>query len=106
MDYYVKQVLQRNDKVMEYNQRLREWQGLNARLSELDAKQWVGDTQRAQAASPELPMMMAFVDGLYEQAKEQCLDDLFKAARAYAFWSLDDDFSVFTDLLGDKHPPR
>ncbi len=75
-------------------------QGLNARLSELDAKQWVGDTQRAQAASPGLHVTMAFVDGLYEQAKEQCLDHLFKAARAYAFWSLDDDFSVFTDLLG------
>ena len=102
MAYYVDQVLERNEKVLEYNDLLRQWYDLNTRLAALDSKLWVGETQSAKQVSPGLPMMMAFVDDLYERAKDQCLDDLYKAARACAFWSLK-NFSLFADFLGKKH---
>jgi hypothetical protein len=46
-------------------------------------------------------MVVAFFNALYEDAKEQCLDDLYKMARAGAFWSLEDKSSLFANLL--KH---
>ena len=78
MDEFVELVTTQNDMILEYNALLRRNQELKTRLKALEIERREYDTQLAQNADPGLPLMSTYVDNLYEDSKERCLDDLYK----------------------------
>ena len=100
MKTYVGLVLQRNGKIMDYNAQV----NLIAQLKEA-IDQLTHDHSRleADASGSLLPIMDRFVQGLYDRAKLQCINDLYELSKAYRFWSLR-DYNVFADVLACADP--
>lgn len=103
MNNLIEQVQIRNDEVLRYNSLLQRQLELKGRITDTDLQRREVEKRRARNANPGLPAMAAFVNDLYEQAKERCLYDLYLATRAYVFWSLQ-PYSLFDDLLHGKSP--
>jgi hypothetical protein len=53
---------------------------------------------------PDLLRRAAFVTGLYNRARENCLKYCYLASRSYKFWSLEPDSNLYAILkLGSPH---
>lgn len=55
--------------------------------------------QLAQSSRPDLPEMAAFMDGIYQDAKNHFIEQLYFAGRAYTFWSLK-DYNILKTIPG------
>lgn len=67
-------------------------------------KQLVEQTQLqlAESSRPDLPEMSAFMDSIYQDAKNQFLEQLYYAGRAYTFWSLK-EYDILKSIPGMNH---
>ncbi len=95
---FIEIVLERNRYVDFYNEQLQELVQLNALQRRLQSRQQVSRDSLSRS-DPTLDEAAGYFSGLYERAKQDCLQALYLLYRAQCFWSLD-RMDGFYDLLG------
>lgn len=101
LDDYVKTVLDRNDKVLDYNTTLGQMAATQAAIDDLQQKAAQGE---AALAAASVPVLDAYVQRLYDRAQQRCVGQLYLAARAYRFWTLDTATDVLADTFSGPNP--
>jgi len=97
--HYIDLVTTRNGKVGEYNAALTELCYLQSQVTAVTASKSKTDSWRASQAEVGLSQMAAFSSVLWRHAREQCVETLYLASRAYAMQSLSTK-DIFVDVLG------
>ncbi len=86
LDSYIDLLQRRNRKVDAYNSLLSRLLELRGQRKTIEQRKLEIQGKLADQQAPGLPEMTSFVAGLQEQVKRDCLEELYLAYRAYAFW--------------------
>jgi hypothetical protein len=103
LDHYIELVATRNAKIAEYNNALTALCYLRSQLKEVTEAKSKTDSWRVSQADLSLPQIAAFSSALWRHAREQCVETLYFASRAFALQILNTK-DIFADVLGQLMP--
>ncbi len=92
----------KNTLLLEYNEHLRTYRAMQARLSECLDTIAIAGTNISKVSDPSFPLMASFLGLLHDRMKTEIIEKLELANRAYAFYTLDTSYRVFPDVLASK----
>lgn len=98
VNQYVAEIQLRNRQILQYNSAVGELVALRGEKSRLGQQMTQVDNALAAQSDPELAVMTNFVAGLYHLVREDVVEAIYQASRAYCFSSLDTAYSPFTAL--------
>jgi len=96
--HYIELVATRNAKIAEYNDALTELCYLRSQADAIRSAKNKTESWRVSQAGLSLPQMAAFSSALWRHAREQCVETLYLASRAFTMHTLSNK-DVFVDVL-------
>jgi hypothetical protein len=88
LDSYIDTITTRNAYIDHYNALFHQFTELVGESSRIQHQAHTVGALVTTAQEPGLPLMAAYVSGLYERAKAEAVWNLYHACRAYEFWAL------------------
>jgi hypothetical protein len=104
MDLYVKLVLARNADILKFNAQVSKLASLTGALKQAAAQLAQVQASFTQSSNPLLPELVTFMSRLYNDARADCVYQLYMTSQALSFFSLNTDYSVFYNLLSLDKP--
>jgi hypothetical protein len=92
-----------NASIGEYNALLAELLAAQGDQAKVTGQQKDAAAEKAKTSDPDLPLIASFAASLYRHARQDCIEQLYLASRAYSLLSLQ-PYDVFEAMLGHLLP--
>ncbi|WPC43926.1 hypothetical protein [Clostridium sp. JS66] len=103
---YVDTIITRNNEILNYNGMIQLLRKKHQQIKYATQKLNTLDDDSFSKLDPNIPHIATFVSQMYYSARNIIMETLDLTARAYGFWSLDDNRNLMANAYGNKTLPE